>query len=394
MRRSLLLLVALLALVISVGGWLDRPLVSATEDRKAERSAEGCPYVAGKFGKGELKFINGLPVLFAEGTPEEIGSQIGKLTTRPLGRLSGFAREFLKAMGYGDAWPDLVKMSKSMWPQFPADYRRELEAVARASGLDLDLAIVGNTLPDIKKIGGCATLIIEAERSSTRAPLFGRNLDYPTMGFLQDYSLVMIYRPKGKHAFASIGFPGLAGCVTAINDAGLAVATLEVYSSKDGALPFNSKGVPYTLCYRRIMEECTTVAEAEKLLRSLKHTTLNNLAICDKNGGVVFEITPKSLVVRKAVASVCPCTNHFCSKELATASRCWRLPILEECRKQEKIGLADVAKKLDAVNQGRLTLQTMIFEPAALKLHLAIGKCPASKLPLKELELGPLLKPR
>ena len=53
-----------------------------------------------------------------------------------------------------------------------------------------------------------------------------------------------------------------------------------------------------------------------------------------------------------------------------------------------------VELRLDAVNQGRLTLQTMIFEPAALKLHLAIGKCPASKLPLKELELGPLLKPR
>ena len=35
---------------------------------------------------------------------------------------------------------------------------------------------------------------------------------------------------------------------------------------------------------------------------------------------------------------------------------------------------------------------TVIFEPAALKLHLAFGKGPASKLPLKELDLTPLLK--
>ena len=37
-------------------------------------------------------------------------------------------------------------------------------------------------------------------------------------------------------------------------------------------------------------------------------------------------------------------------------------------------------------------LQTMIFEPAVLKLHLAIGKCPSSALPLQPIDLGPLLK--
>jgi hypothetical protein len=45
---------------------------------------------------------------------------------------------------------------------------------------------------------------------------------------------------------------------------------------------------------------------------------------------------------------------------------------------------------MDAVNMGPLTLQTMIFEPRSLKLHLAIGSCPSSKLPLKTLELAPL----
>ena len=34
----------------------------------------------------------------------------------------------------------------------------------------------------------------------------------------------------------------------------------------------------------------------------------------------------------------------------------------------------------------------MIFEPATLKLHLAFGKCPSSQLPMKDLDLGPLLK--
>jgi hypothetical protein len=40
---------------------------------------------------------------------------------------------------------------------------------------------------------------------------------------------------------------------------------------------------------------------------------------------------------------------------------------------------------------GPLTVQTMIFEPAELKLHLAIGSCPSSALPMKIVELKPLL---
>ena len=56
------------------------------------------------------------------------------------------------------------------------------------------------------KMGGCSTLVVEPGRSAVKGPLFGRNLDYPTLGFLQDYTLVTIYRPRGRHAFASIGF--------------------------------------------------------------------------------------------------------------------------------------------------------------------------------------------
>jgi hypothetical protein len=358
----------------------------------AVKGAEPFRYQAGKYGKGELKYINGLPVLIVEGSPDEIGAQVGKLTTKALTRLLGYSKEFLTAKGYGQAWPLLVKTSKSMLPRFPADHRKELEAIAKNSNLNFDMAVVGNTLPDIKKFGGCATLIIEADHSATKGPLFGRNLDYPTLGFLQEYSLVTVYRPRGKHAFVSVGFPGLVGCVSGMNDAGLAVATLEVYRSKDGSPSLNFRGVPYTLCYRRILEECRTVAEAEKLLRSMKRTTMNNLAVCDSKGGAVFEITPKSVVVRHSESGICPCTNHFCCKELALPTRCWRLPILKECSKNGKITLADVAKKMDAVNQGSLTLQTMIFEPRTLKLHLAIGKCPATKLPLKELDLKTLFK--
>jgi isopenicillin-N N-acyltransferase-like protein len=357
------------------------------------RAADESRYSDGKAGAGELRHVNGIPVLIVEGTPDEIGKQTAALTAKAGAKLLNFPRELVKKQGAEAAWPILVALAKTMEPQFPPDYVKELDAGVKEAKVDRDLLLIANTFPDISKAAGCSSIIVGKERSTTGGPLFGRNLDYPTLGYLEQYSLVTVCRPRGKHAFASIGFPGMIGCLSGMNDAGLALAVHEVRKTKDGSSAFDPKGVPYTLAFRRILEECTTVAEAEKLLSGIKRTTMLNLAVCDKDGGAVFEITTKSVVVRKPEADVCTCTNHFVSKELNAGVACDRLPKLDAARDAKaKLGLAEVAKKLDAVNQGGGTLQTMVFEPAPLKLHLAIGKCPSSALPLKEIDLAPLFK--
>jgi predicted choloylglycine hydrolase len=397
-------------------------------------AAEPFRYPEGRHGKGELRHVNGLPVLFVEGTPEEMGEQIAVLGVKPAARLINYPKDFLKASAQEPGtrallwlarlvharlpeeqrmeldglrrmlgldrdldkasqqatWRALAWVGQLLLWRFPADHRRELEAIATASGLDRELVIVANTMFEIRKIAGCSTLIVDGERSQTTGPLFGRNWDFPGLGYLHNYSLVTVYRPRGKRAFAVIGFPGLVGCFSGINDAGLALAMHEVYSANDGSPKFDPTGTLNTLCYRRILEECTTVEEAARFLRATKPTTMASLAICDQQGGAVFEMTPTSLVVRRPVDHICACTNHFRCQELATSTRCDRFPILEQNRQLRRIGLDDVARSLHAVNQGELTIQTMIFEPAALRLHLGIGSTPSSAQPLKLLELASL----
>jgi len=70
-----------------------------------------------------------------------------------------------------------------------------------------------------------------------------------------------------------------------------------------------------------------------------------------------------------------------------------RYRILEKSQSLKTLGLEDVAKKLDQVNLGQMTVQSMIFETEPLILHLAMGSCPSSALPMKKLELQPLFKP-
>ena len=233
-----------------------------------------------------------------------------------------------------------------------------------------------------------------AGKSATKATLFGRNLDFYAIASLDKCGLVTVYRPKGKRAFASVGFPGVMGCLSGINDAGLALAVHEVFLSGDGATMLNTKAMPYAACFRRILEECDSVAAAEKLVRSVERSTLLNLAVCDRQGCAVLEMTPKTVAIRRGQDGVCVCTNHFRTAELRMLAWCPRYRELVEERAMEKIGVGDVARGLDAVNQGRRTMQTMIFEPGPLLLHVSLGPPPATKQPLHEISLAALLGKR
>ena len=172
------------------------------------------------------------------------------------------------------------------------------------------------------------------------------------MGWLDKYSLVTVHRPKGKHAFVAIGFPGMFGCVSGMNDAGLTLAVHEVFLSHDESPIFNEKGMPYAFCFRRMLEECSTVEEAEKLLRSTERTTILSLAVCDPRRSVVLEMTPKSVVARHQNEGILACTNHFRTDELAVIPWCPRYRKLIQARKIDKIDISDVAKKMDEANMG------------------------------------------
>lgn len=348
-------------------------------------------YQAGSFEKASLSYINGLPVLCVEGTPQEIGRQSAALVGDGATTLLEFPQRLLAAVGREDRWPVLLELSQSLAGQCPADYRAELKAFAHQADIDPELLQAVNVMVDTYRGGfGCSSLIVDPPRSRTGGVVFGRNLDFFSQGVLQQYSLVVIYKGRGKHAFASVGFPGLLGCLSGMNDAGLALAVHEVFLSRDGGRIFNPKGIPYTLLFRRVLEECTTVQEAEELIRSAPRTTLLSLALCDRDGGAVLEITPKTVVLRRAENGLLACTNHFRTEPLRVFSFARRYRILMETDQIQRVAVDDVAKKLHQVNQGRLTLQTMIFQPDRLRLQLAIESCPSSALPLRRLELAPL----
>lgn len=357
-------------------------------------------YQPGKFEGGELKFVGETPVLVVRGTADEMGRQVATLGVKQVAPLVQQTMGLLQRRpNFARAWAATSLAARATLGQFPPEHLRELNAAARASGLDREWFIVGNAAGDLLKVGemagfgACSTFVVQPARSATGGLLFGRNLDLPPLDPLPEYTLVVVQHPAGKRSFASIGFPGMIGVASAMNDAGLCVTINEITSSADRAPKFDPAGVPMAILCRRLMEECATVAEAEQLLRTAPRTTMYCLTVCDRQRGVVFEITARNVGVRQAEQDICACTNHFRTAGLATSTQCWRYPRLAERRASDRpFGVEEVRRALDGVNQGVNTMQTMVFEPAALRLHLAYGRGPATRLPLRRIDLAAELR--
>jgi len=364
---------------------------AAAAEKHAEKQAEKRLFQEADFEKGQLRYIHHVPVLMVDGTPLEIGRQEAALSGEAAKSLAGYPRQLVTMLGSEKQWDKFVATATTLVSHATRAHRDELQSFAGRSGVGDDLLDVANTIMDLHRGGfACSSLMIEPAKSRSGGVLLGRNLDFFSLGMLDRYGLVTIYRPQGKHAFATVGFPGLIGCLSGMNDAGLAMAVHEVHFSADGAAMLNPKAMPYTLCLRRILEECTTIAEAEKALRGSERSTILSLDICDREGVGVLEITPKNVALRRGSDGICINTNHFRTDGLSVLKICSRYTQLSGAATMEKLGVDEVFKKLDEVSQGAKTVQAMVFEPGPLVLHVAMGKAPATKCPLETLDLKPL----
>lgn len=365
----------------------------------AEEQAQSFRYPEKKAsGNSQLRYIQGIPVLEVEGSPEEIGEAVGLLAAKSAPKATSYPKDVLSHFSAGLLYQVFSTAGSRMAAAFPKDYSKELDSIAKASGLNKSDLIVGNTMFDLKKIVACSGVAIEPARSASGQMLFGRNLDYPSLGYMNHYTLVTVYRPKDKKAFAAVGFPGLVGTLTGMNEDGLCLAIHEVIDIKPGKKKFNYDGIPYAMCYRQVLEECSTVDEAYALLGKLPRTSTTNLLIADRKRSAVFEVSPEHVIERKSKDGLVVCCNHFCSSELKpilpiNVRRSFqRFSYLENLRtSEEKPGLAEIAEHLDTVNLGKDTLQTILFEPGPLKLHLAYENTPSSQGPFHSISLAKML---
>ena len=222
---------------------------------------------------GSLRHVHGVPVVTVAGTPEQMGEQFGVLAVKNAPALDALFDNFLKDAGIKSR-PLAMLAAGRFLPAIPADLRAELAAGSKASGRDPALGVFANTVYDLSTGMGCSTVVVDPKRSAADGPLFGRNFDWlPTAGIM-NHTLVAVFKPAGKRAFATVTVTPIIGCVSGMNDSGLSLTLNEIHLDQTKKpSKFAWDGVPTMLAFRRVLEECSTVDEAATLLRGMKRPT-------------------------------------------------------------------------------------------------------------------------
>jgi predicted choloylglycine hydrolase len=351
-------------------------------------------YPEGRFGNGELRYVNGVPVLIVRGSHRAMGEQIGKLALKPAARIAGLINSHADASIHEAMRPVADLAARSMYARFPREYREELEAMAAAANVDLSPLILANTIIDLWEMMWCSSVVVSPNRSGTGGPLYGHNVDAPYVKGLAELSVLIVYHPEEGHAFAAPTLPGCLMFFSGMNSKGLALGSQGVGAPKDGSARFNPTGEPSAVVGRRLLERCASVDEAQRWLEQHRMARGVSIAACDRTRQCVLEVTTERVLVRSEDDGFCCATNHFRHRELGGGEKCSRYEALEEGRRKDRLGIQEVAALMKAANQGRMTIHTMVFEPATLVMHLAMGPGPATDYPLKRIALSELFDQR
>ena len=317
--------------------------------------------------------VSAVPVVQLRGDPARIGSEHGQRLGSVIRMLHD--QYLLPLLADQRAGIEARVEAGLFYLYLLPEHRDELNALARAAGIGRLDAMLGQAFLDLMPQGGCSSIALPASASPDGVARMGGNLDFPSLHIVDKHGVLFIYRPAGRYQFAAIGWPGMIGVVSGMNEKGLCLRCMEV---PRGLRP--ASAMPYPLLYRTILEQCADVDQAIDLLRRTDRQTANNLMLMDAAGNrAVAEIRPEGVVIRRPKPDAALLsTNHQRGQDNDTPGLCWRYDALhaESAEQFGHIGAADLQKMLGTVVQGDggdFTIQSMVFEPARRVLYLAVG---------------------
>lgn len=200
---------------------------------------------------------------------------------------------------------------------------------------------LGHAMQDYMLVG-CSSFATWGEESADSSLLIGRNFDFYMGDKFARNKLVSFYQPEQGYKFASVGWPGMIGVLSGMNETGL---TVTINAAKS-AMP-TASATPISILTREILQYAATIDEAYAIAQKRKTFVAESILIGSARDGraaIIEKSSEKTALFTGDGRTEIICTNHYQSEtfahdernleNIATSDSPYRFARLEELLKE------------------------------------------------------------
>ena len=280
---------------------------------------------------------SGLWELFVKGDAFQRGEAIGKLSSDLLHYQEKVFVDQIREIVPSDSYLKflrffIVLFNRHLGENVLEEYRDEIYGISLSCTHEYDFIgtpyerqlnyhsahDLGHAMQDYMLVG-CSSFATWGTQSADSSLLIGRNFDFYVGDAFAENKQVAFYTPDQGYKFASVGWPGMIGVLSGMNETGL---TVTINAAKS-AVPTGS-ATPISILTREILQYASTIDEAFAIAQKRKTFVSESILIGSAKDGkaAIIEKSPEKTVLFKGKeADRLICTNHFQSEEFSKDER-------------------------------------------------------------------------
>ena len=330
-----------------------------------------------------------VPILTGEGF--DLGQEQGRVFNNEITSL--FNEYVLPEVGSPSDWVWALNLARHLEVRISDKRRAEIAGIAAATGLSYDQVLVGNLIPELgQQLGrpvACSTFVALPGRSVTGALIVGRNLDFGHPEILSRLVRPYVLAENGAHRIFSVGFPGMVGVLTAINEK--LVSLSQMYSFHNDQ---DAEGIPTSFLYRDALAVVDNLSQAMSYLQgAAPRATATNTMATDSTDAAVLEMTAHHFAVRRPEATgTLYSANHFEDQSLIgsrSPGRDWRWGILSRLdHTATAITFDDVRSLIADAGRGMGNVLSFFVDYGRAQIYFGTQGQPTAEGPLTDVAIS------
>ena len=280
---------------------------------------------------------SGLWELFVKGDAFQRGEAIGKLSSDLLHSQEKVFVDQIREIVPSDSYLKflrffIVLFNRHLGENVLEEYRNEIYGISLSCTHEYDFIgtpyerqlnyhsahDLGHAMQDYMLVG-CSSFATWGTQSADSSLLIGRNFDFYVGDAFAENKQVAFYTPDQGYKFASVGWPGMIGVLSGMNETGL---TVTINAAKS-AVPTGS-ATPISILTREILQYASTIDEAFAIAKKRKTFVSESILIGSAKDGkaAIIEKSPEKTVLFKGKESDrLISTNHYQSEEFSKDER-------------------------------------------------------------------------